>query len=53
MIWDVIPGLLVAMTHHFRWNGWTGFLGEIGFIAVLAQGVHQIWHSQRMIKEAL
>jgi RsiW-degrading membrane proteinase PrsW (M82 family) len=53
VIWDIVPGLLVAMTLHFLWNGWTGFLGEIGFIAVLAQGVHQIWYSRRMIKEAL
>jgi RsiW-degrading membrane proteinase PrsW (M82 family) len=53
VIWDVIPGLLVAIFLHFLWNGWTGFLGEIGFIVVLAQGVHQIWYSRRMIKEAL
>ena len=53
VIWDVVPGLLVAITLHFLWNGWTGFLGEIGFIVVLAQGVHQIWYSRRMIKEAL
>ena len=53
VIWDVIPGLLVAMTLHFLWNGWTGFFGELGFYLMLAQGVHQIWYSRRMIKEAL
>jgi len=53
VIWDVVPGLIVAMFLHFLWNGWTGFLGEMGFIAMLAQGVHQIWYSRRMIKEAL
>lgn len=53
VIWDLIPGLLVAMTLHFLWNGWTGFLGDLGFLAVLAQGVHQLWYSRKMIKEAM
>ena len=53
VIWDIVPGLLVAMVLHFLWNGWTGFLGEMGVIAMLAQGVHQVWYSRRMIKEAL
>jgi hypothetical protein len=30
-----------------------GVLGEIGFVAVLAQGVHQLWYSRKMIKEAM
>jgi RsiW-degrading membrane proteinase PrsW (M82 family) len=53
VIWDLLPGLLVAMTLHFLWNGWTGFLGSLGFVAMLVQGVHQIWYSRKMIKEAL
>lgn len=54
VIWDVIPGLIVAMTLHFLWNGWTGFLGaEMGFIALIGQGIHQLWYSRKMIKEAL
>lgn len=53
VIWDLIPGLLVAMTLHFLWNGWTGFLGDLGFAAILAQGVHQLWYSRKMIKEAM
>jgi len=53
VIWDVIPGLLVAIVLHFLWNGWTGFFGELGFYVMLIQGVHQVWYSRRMIKEAL
>ena len=53
VIWDLVPGLLVAMTLHFLWNGWMGFLGEIGFVAILAQGAHQLWYSRKMIKEAM
>jgi len=53
VIWDLIPGLLVAMTLHFLWNGWMGFLGDLGFVAILAQGVHQLWYSRKMIKEAM
>ncbi|MBQ04702.1 hypothetical protein CL673_08390 [Candidatus Bathyarchaeota archaeon] len=50
--WDLLPGLLVAITLHFLWNGWTGFLGELGVVAMLAQGIHQLWYSRKMIKEA-
>jgi len=53
VIWDLIPGLLVAMALHFLWNGWMGFLGDLGFAAILAQGVHQLWYSRKMIKEAM
>ena len=53
VIWDLVPGLLVAMTLHFLWNGWTGFLGpEVGFAATIVQAIHQIWYSRKIIKEA-
>ena len=53
VIWDLLPGLLVAITLHFLWNGWTVFLGDLGIVAMLAQGVHQLWYSRKMIKEAM
>jgi RsiW-degrading membrane proteinase PrsW (M82 family) len=53
VIWDLFPGLLVAMTLHFLWNGWSGFLGGLGFVAMIVQGGHHLWYSRRMIKEAL
>jgi RsiW-degrading membrane proteinase PrsW (M82 family) len=53
VIWDLFPGLLVATTLHFLWNGWTVFLGSFSFVAMLAQVVHQLWYTRKMIKEAL
>ncbi len=53
VIWDLLPGLLVAMTLHFLWNGWTVFLGRLSFVAMLAQVVHQLWYTRKMIKEAM
>jgi RsiW-degrading membrane proteinase PrsW (M82 family) len=53
VIWDLLPGLLVATTLHFLWNGWTVFLGSFSLVPMLAQIVHQLWYTRKMIKEAL
>jgi RsiW-degrading membrane proteinase PrsW (M82 family) len=52
--WDLVPGLLVAITMHFLWNGWGGFLGnDLGFIAQIAQLVFQFWYMRKILREAL
>ena len=53
VIWDLLPGLFVATTLHFLWNGWTVFLGNLSLVPMLAQVVHQLWYTRKMIKEAL
>ncbi|TRO55501.1 PrsW family intramembrane metalloprotease [Candidatus Bathyarchaeota archaeon] len=51
---DLIPGMMVAITLHFLWNGWQGFLGYgLGWAAMIGQMIFQFWYMKKIIREAL
>ena len=51
---DLIPGMAVAITLHFLWNGWQGFLGaDLGWAALIGQLIFQFWYMKKIIREAL
>ncbi len=51
---DLVPGMMVAITLHFLWNGWQGFLGYgLGWAAMIGQIIFQFWYMKKIIREAL
>ena len=51
---DLIPGMVVAITMHFLWNGWQGWLGaDLGWVALIGQLIFQFWYMRKIIREAL
>jgi RsiW-degrading membrane proteinase PrsW (M82 family) len=51
---DLIPGMMVAITLHFLWNGWQGFLGPtLGWALMIGQLIFQFWYMKKIISEAL
>ena len=50
---DLIPGLLVAISLHFLWNGWDSWIGKYSGDILYYQALLQLVYLRKIIREGL